>query len=594
MAFNEKELEIIKYGLVNGKSKEDVTKALTRYRTGDVPKAQEPVADSDSTFMDRASGVIGEAGKDVEGIITDNSKSPLTRGLEATARGFRAIPEIAVAALPEEGRQIVDVAGEAIGGGFKWLTDKISDDVVIKGLASWAESNPDKAKILDDALQSASAGGEIAGTILGVAQPTAAAQSAASKAKLAIGQKLEEASAITSRANSRLGAAIDSPIEQAKVALARKNVAPTVETSAARVKSPTAAYDKYVEQAKVALGDIKKDAPISEVGQKIGKSFEKVIAERRAAGKTMSEEMKLHGSSKADITDAFTNFEELLNESGVRYNAQTGKMGVLKTSKMVAEDARMLGDYAKELNRLGANPTLAEIDGFLGRTKSFIDNYKAKQGITGMTNAERLITGNRASLVKQLSAENNPALSKYAAARSRYADLSGFIDEGSGYLGKVTQSGDFAKDASIAKSSVQSILNNGKKDWLVRLEELTGYNALDDASIALQAMKDAGDFKGLSLLQAMQEGSTPISRTGITQKILDYALEKGGRALVGSPEDQTRALLQSLEKSQTTPMAARTPSPVNASAGETASSIKKSNTRIIPKSVAPRAKRATK
>ena len=94
---------------------------------------------------------------------------------------------------------------------------------------------------------------------------------------------------------------------------------------------------------------------------------------------------------------------------------------------------------------------------------------------------------------------------------------------------------------------MQSILNNGKKDWLEKLEEITGYPALDRSVIALQAMKDAGDFRGLSLLQQLSTGAAPTP-AGITQKVIDFALDKVARAAAGSPEEQTRIFLKALQE----------------------------------------------
>ena len=94
---------------------------------------------------------------------------------------------------------------------------------------------------------------------------------------------------------------------------------------------------------------------------------------------------------------------------------------------------------------------------------------------------------------------------------------------------------------------MQSILNNGKKDWLIKLEELTGYPALDRAVIALQAMKDAGDFRGLSLLQTLSAGGAP-TLGGVTGQIVNLATDLGKRAVLGTAEDQTRAFLSSLSK----------------------------------------------
>lgn len=373
----------------------------------------------------------------------------------------------------------------------------------------------------------------------------------------------------------------------------KNNANPQLETSVKKLQ-PTEdvvkTYDKYLEQSKKSQIDIKTDAPISEVGSKIGDAFNKVIKQRRELGAVMGNELKKVGGLTADITKAGDNFKSLIEDNGLKYNSKTNTLSNTSTSKMTAQDLSLLNNYTKELNTLGTTPTIAEIDAHIARTADMVKNFKAQSGIQFMTNGERLISINQNALRGELSATNNPALQAYSDARSAYSDLSGFVNEGAKFLGKVTQSGDFAKDASIAKSSVQSILNGGKKDWLIQLEALTGYKALDESVLALQAMKDAGDFKGLSLLQSMSEGSLPTSKAGFTKQILDYAISKGAKLVAGSPEEQTRAFLQSLSKTDATPSIKNTAPKTSAKGGQSTNNINQSNSSISKSIAQPKVK----
>lgn len=316
--------------------------------------------------------------------------------------------------------------------------------------------------------------------------------------------------------------------------------------SASRLESPVATYDKYFPQAQKALLDTKIDAPISVVGSEIGDSFKKVVQNRRAVGAVMGQELKTVGKLKTDIEPIFVNFETALNEAGLTYNGMTKKIKASDLSKVAPDDIEIIEDFVKELNRIGTKPSVAQIDALISRVSDKISFAKSAKGIVSTTNGERLVKATLNSLRNKF--DEIPELSKYSEARKTYAELSDFIDEGAGFLGKVTQSGDFAKDASLAKSAVQSILNNGKKDWLLKLEALTDYPALDESTLALQAMKDAGDFRGLSLLETLSEGAIPTSKTGFTQKLIDFILEKGSQAVTGSAPERTRAYLKSLEK----------------------------------------------
>ena len=69
----------------------------------------------------------------------------------------------------------------------------------------------------------------------------------------------------------------------------------------------------------------------------------------------------------------------------------------------------------------------------------------------------------------------------------------------------------------------------GARQFLVKLKELTGYDALKDGDLALTAMENVGDFQGLSLLEVLKQG-----KSGIIGK----ALEKAQDVIVG--DDATR------------------------------------------------------
>lgn len=346
-------------------------------------------------------------------------------------------------------------------------------------------------------------------------------------------------------------AAVSDFLKDPKLALAKQNVSPQLETSAnryldgtKRLADPLTTYEADLAQSKKALTDIKVDPAISTVGEEIGDSFKAVISQRRKVGETMGDELKKTATKPVSLKGTLPSFQRELLDNGVTYDAVERKVLSGNTSKFADADINIVEYYAKELQKMSSSPTMAQLDAFVSRIPKEIDGLKAARNITSKTNAERIIANHLGTLRDELVKNGTK---EYAAARKSYSDLSGFIDEGAGFLGKITQDGDFAKDAALAKSSVQSILNQGKKDWLEKLEAHTGYPALDRSVIALQAMKDAGDFRGLSLLEELSKG-TPTSPSGVTQKAIDFAMAKVGRVVGGTPEEQTRAFLQALKE----------------------------------------------
>lgn len=319
------------------------------------------------------------------------------------------------------------------------------------------------------------------------------------------------------------------------------------------MQSPLALYDKYYAQSLKSNTDVKEDSPLEQIGtEELAPAIDKIVALKRAAGQLMGSEMQKVGDTPTDISATFLPFEQELQANGLGFNADEGKLIPTTASKMTAQDRGVLQSYVNDLNQLGTTPTARELDAFTSRIPEELKVYKNQNNITGMTNAERLINNNLHELKNSLSSNpeigGNPVFADYAKAKSNYAALSQFLDNGESFVGKKTTSGDFAKDSSLLKSSVQSLLNNGKKDWLLKLEQITGNPILDKASLALQAMKDAGDYRAESLLDLLSPNSPsdiPTSKEGVINKVLDVGFKMGKKAYVGTPNEQTRLFIRS-------------------------------------------------
>lgn len=127
MAFNDKEQEIIKYGVTNGKSRQEVEQAIANYRAGIVPKKKVetvPVQTEPSLgskLVDRAKtagkealnvatlGASSLSGQDVQEAMQSPEQGGLV-ALQAFNRAFQAPAEIAKAA----GGAIGDVVGAGL------------------------------------------------------------------------------------------------------------------------------------------------------------------------------------------------------------------------------------------------------------------------------------------------------------------------------------------------------------------------------------------------------------------------------------------------------------------------------------------------
>lgn len=496
-------------------------------------------------------------------------QSATRRGITATAAGFSSVPRGALAMAPEPVRSGLEFAGGKIAQGFDSLTGTIADTELFKGAAGQQVMNangtvdyvPNNLGVLEEGLGVSSGLGEISGNILGAGE-TALVGNIVQQAVAKSTKVISSAKNLSKSADDTFKTATNLRTKVQEI-VGEQSVGPQVQASAERlVQKPAflegtagrtddvvSQYDKYFDQSAKAINDIKVDPAISVVGSKIGDAFNTVVSQRRDVGKALGDELKQYGNLRVSVKQPVDNFLAEMKDSGLSYNPRTREFTSFQGTKFAPDEIEMLEQFFTRMKLLGESPAVKDIDNFIARTRTDLAFTKGRTGVLGTTNAERLINGGMAELREALNPQVNgiQQLNRYWEVNQTYAKLSDFVEEGSKYLGKLTQSGDFAKDASVAKSAVQSILNNGKKDFLVEIEALTGYNALDDAVLALQAMKDAGDFRGLSLLQAMKDDGIPTSKAGFTGLLIDKAMDMGKQVVAGSPDQQTRAFLKSLQ-----------------------------------------------
>lgn len=327
---------------------------------------------------------------------------------------------------------------------------------------------------------------------------------------------------------------------------------PPAGTSISEIKNPLQIYDEYYNQELKFKNDIHEDMAISKLGtDELNPAIDQVIKTKKEAGAIMGSEMARIGDTPVNISNAFPSLETQLNDNGLTYDSNENGLVSSRVSKVSLQDKGLLNTYVNDLNTLGANPTAQELDAFLSRIQSELKVYKNSNNITGVTNGERIINSNLSQLRDQLSPSVNPVFEKYYKAKSDYAALSNFLDQGSSFVGEKTASGDFAKDASLMKSAVQSLLNGGKKDWLIKLENLTKKNILDKAVLALQAAKDAGNYRAQSLLDILTPkgiGEIPTTPHGAIMKAVDKGLEYAKEKFSGTPYEQTRRIIENRMK----------------------------------------------
>lgn len=129
--------------------------------------ATQPQEQPKDTIGSRVGNVINTAGKNVQEAISGEGQyagqSPITRGIEATASAFNAVPQTVLAAAPQPVRQASEAVGDVVGTGFKALTDLIGSN---EELQKWTQKHPEATNAILEVAKGAQASGQIAGTIL--------------------------------------------------------------------------------------------------------------------------------------------------------------------------------------------------------------------------------------------------------------------------------------------------------------------------------------------------------------------------------------------------------------------------------------------
>jgi hypothetical protein len=147
MAFNTQEQEIIKWGLANGKSKEDVTQALTNFRTGIVPQKKEVVATEPSFLENLKTDILNRADK-VGAIQARPETSILEKGVQTFGQGAGAAANV-IEKTVEEIPGVKQAFG-AIGSGINWLaTSDLSPIKKLGGVIGESKALQEAVKLYD-------------------------------------------------------------------------------------------------------------------------------------------------------------------------------------------------------------------------------------------------------------------------------------------------------------------------------------------------------------------------------------------------------------------------------------------------------------
>lgn len=146
MPFNAKEKEIIKWGVQNGKRRDEIESAIIRFReTGSARDPNAVVATpQEPNAIERVGGVIERQGTQVldaiQGVGEFEGQTPLRRGFEAAAEAAKAVVGVPLAAAPSPIRSGVGVLGDLFKRGFNAVTGKIAETDLFREIGELEQS----------------------------------------------------------------------------------------------------------------------------------------------------------------------------------------------------------------------------------------------------------------------------------------------------------------------------------------------------------------------------------------------------------------------------------------------------------------------
>lgn len=264
--------------------------------------------------------------------------------------------------------------------------------------------------------------------------------------------------------------------------------------------------NKFTEQAKLFKNNRNPaNDPIEIVGKRVDAALDFADKKRQVVGKKMGEiELKY-----ADQTVPFS--EQTVGKVLPMLDAMaTPKFGVDSADAPIVK--KLVKDFF-ELENSGG--TVAERmtfvrswDKYLNDSKDAFGNFK--ENATVNTRIQNFINTLKDETVDAISKQDKV----YRGLRSQYSIYKQLDEIGNGLLGKDGALGVRIKGGATVKRALKSNSDAGARQFLTKLKELTGYDAIKDGDLALTAMENVGDFQGLSLLEVLKDGKAGLMSRG--------------------------------------------------------------------------------
>lgn len=304
-----------------------------------------------------------------------------------------------------------------------------------------------------------------------------------------------------------------------------KNSKEVTPAEVAAYQGETAAkYNTYLNQSKKFVQDRSVDGGggLDLAAANAEKYVKQVDVKRKAIGASMGEIEKANSNKYVDLSKgtSFSSFIENLQNSAGKAN-YAGKETITPETDLFLKDAL-------KLQQRGT--TAGEVLDFTRSWQNRLEDIKDKFGDFkdnkfSNSKIQNVINEMKDGVRNQL-AEADPA---YKELIKNYRLTSTFKSEANRLMGQNGLYNEPIKGTALMKRAVESNSDAGARQFLKTLRDITGYDGIADATLAIKAMKDAGDSQGLSLLGIMNDATK--GNGGLFSTMKDLAIDVVGKAV---------------------------------------------------------------
>lgn len=513
MAFNTKEQEIIKYGLENGKSKEEVTTALSNYRLGITPTKSTTTPEQQS-LSQRIGADIGNRVSNIRDIASKSGKSTFEggdgSGISALSGGLQTakqITGIASDVIGEGFKSIIGKKGEqAIGNIVKPIGEAVANTDVAKKYSEWAVAHPEASKNLESALGIALDAATIVPVARGVQAFTSGAKSAVSGAKDIITSVKENTTQYPTKIADFVSEKLTKLDPQVKNVLETANIEK---------------FNNYVKVGEKAVADPRALTPLQVAGENVKTRILPAV----------KEDLSRIGAQKAKTLSSIATVQV---KDATKESVDFIKNAV-KTAKLTTEETKLVNSVLNEL-QIGKSPTISTLD----KTVDLLQNtlYEKSKGlaIPVTSRVQSLVNQSIGKLNTTLKNAAQKALgsNEYSVLNDAYAQKITLFNKVNKLLGE-----EGTKGGAIMKRFF-SPSDAGTKKLFEEIKNTYGIDLGEDATLAKFVMESLGDTRASSLLQQV-----PLSKGGAVSKALQYAEKK-----LTNPIKKARKIIEKRPQSQ--------------------------------------------